>query len=280
MSEYSCHVRNLRTDALSGFRQEKEARSAGGFYLNPDDEGWLDAAGRSGLCVVCENCGSVVEKAPGGDELECPDCGESIFRVFQTFRLVAIKRGFSARWHRPWLWIAIDVPTSARKGMVEIRFTVDGSDPTLTSPVYAGPIPYRKEYRPIRAAVFYSDARSQIIEWDYGRAERNRDQIRKQSEGDAPSPPRPPPARPRPSPPPTRRPPPPPFRRPSPPPIPVRPAKPAPAKPKDEEKGCGCLMVLALGIGGVALIGNGAPGIGAIMAIVAALAAIGMFQDD
>lgn len=277
MSEYSCQVRNLGPDALSGFHDEKEALSAGGFYLNPDANGWVDAAGRTGLCIVCENCGAIVEDVPPTGELDCPACGESTFRVLQTFRLVTITNGFSARWHRPWLWVAIDVPNQARNGMAAIRYTVDGSDPNWTSPVYEGPIPYRKEMKPIRAAVFYHDARSQIIEWDYGRAERNRDRIRKQS-GSADGRPTKPPRRrtkPKSAPPsssPRRTPP-------TPPPIRIKPPDES-TKPKDKNKGCGCLMILAMGIGGVALIFGEKIGVGLLLAGIAVLATIGMFKDN
>ena len=262
MSEFSCKVRNLRTDALSGFRKEKEALAAGGRYLHPDADGWLDANGYAGLCIVCENCGSIVEEATGEGELYCPDCGESTFRVFQTFRLVTIKDGFVARWHVSGLMVAIDVPASAIAGMIGIHYTTDVSDPTLASPVYTQPIPYRKEYAPIRAAVYYSDARSQIIEWDYDRAEKNRNQIRKQTaESNRAKPTK------------TR------VKRPKSTPKPKAPEA-SPGENKDEGKGCGCLLALVMGIVGVVLISNNWRIIGWILTIFAVLSIIGMFQDE
>ena len=264
MNGFSCHVRNLRPDSLSGFRSEKDACSAGGCYLQPDAFGWIDATGREGLCIVCENCGSVIENAPGAGELYCPDCGESTFRVFQTFRLVSIKVGFVARWHVPGLMVAIDVPASATTGMMEIHYTTDGSDPTLTSPVYTGAIPYHKEHAPIRAAVYYPNARSQIIEWDYGRAETNRKRIKKQCGNNSTSESHKVKLEPIPHLPETTR-------------VPATPTAHSAAS-KDDDKGCGCILVLAMGIGGVALISNGWPIIGWILTIVAALMVIGMCQ--
>ena len=260
MSEFGCHVRNLRTDSMSGFRNEKDALAAGGCYLHPDDAGWLDAGGRTGLCVVCENCGSVVEDVSDAVELNCPDCGESLFRVIQTFRLIKIRDGFCVRWHVPGLMVAIEVPGDARDGMVGIHYTIDGSDPTLASLVYTEPIRYHKTYAPIRAAVYYSDARSQIIEWDYGRAEANQKRIRKQSgnrgatESHAKTTPDEEPKS-------------------------TTPTSPS-AENKEDGKGCACLLALAMGIGGVALICNGWPVIGWILAIIAVLSVIGMFQDE
>ena len=264
MNGFGCHVRNLRTDSLSGFRNEKDALAAGGRYLHPDATGWLDVGGMTGLCVVCENCGSVIEDTSDAVELYCPDCGESSFRVFQTFRLVKIK-DFYARWHVPGLMVAIEVPNEARAGMLGIHYTVDGSDPTLASRVYTEPIRYHKEYAPIRAAVYYSDARSQIIEWDYGRAETNQKRIRKQSDSrDTPKSNRATPKRTTPSP----------------------KTKPKPTAPpphstenKDDGKGCGCLLVVAMGIGGVTLIYNGWSFLGWGLTVFAVLAVIGMFQD-
>lgn len=252
MDRPSCHIRNLRTDALSGFRKEKEALAAGGRYLHPAADGWLDASGLAGLCVVCENCGSIIESAPDAGELSCPDCGESTFRVFKTFRLVKIKNGFVARWHVSGSMVAIDVPSSARVGMMGIYYTTDGSDPVLTSPVYTDPIPYHKEYAPIRAAVYYPDARSQIIEWDYGRAESNRKRIRKQNGN---------PGKPE-----------------SPAPAPATP-KASTTEGKNDGEGCAVLLVLLMGIGGVLLISNDWPVIGWILAIFAALSFFGMVQD-
>lgn len=252
MNGFSCHVRNLRPDSLSGFRNEKDALSAGGCYLQSDADGWLDASCRAGLCVICENCGSVIEDVPAAAELSCPDCGESTFRVFQTFRLFTIKDGFVARWHIPESMVAIDVPDSAMIGMTGIHYTTDGSDPTLASSTYTRPIAYRKEYAPIRAAVYYPDARSQIIEWDYGRAETNRKRIRKQS-GNAST---------------------------------TKPSTPTSTTPKastgeskDDDKGCAALLVLAMGIGGIVLICNDWPIVGWILTIFAGLTVIGMFQD-
>ena len=185
MSEYSCQIRNLRTTSLAGFRREKDALSAGGRYLRPDSGGRLNVDGLTGLCVVCENCGAVLEEAPDADELVCPDCGESVFRVFQTFRLITIKDGFCIRWLVEGLLLSIEVPDSARAGMTGVRYTVDGSDPTLDSPAYTKPIEYQEDFAPIRAAIFYSDARSQIIEWDYGRAEANRQRIQEEADAGA-----------------------------------------------------------------------------------------------
>jgi len=265
MSEYSCQIRNLHTEALSGFFAERDAVSAGGHYLRPGSDGWLDAAGLTGLFVTCENCGSVVEEASDLGVLYCPDCGESIFRVIQTYRLVTIKSGFAARWHVKGLTIAIDIPNAFREGMTCIRYTIDGSDPTQESLVYDGPIPYRKEYSPIRAAVFYQDARTQVIEWDYGRAETNRKRIQKQSNQ---------------------------FGLPGSSKVrikePVEPKEdPKPTPPKegsdkknDEDgKGCGCLVALAMGVGGMCLIGNDWKVVGWILVIVATLVIIGMSQD-
>ena len=242
----------MRPDSLSGFRNEKAALAAGGCYLQPDADGWLDASGRAGLCVICENCGSIIEDVPSAGELSCPDCGESTFRVFQTFRLVTIKDGFVARWHVSGLMVAIDVPASAIVGMTGIHYTIDGSDPTLASSIYTQPIAYRKEYAPIRAAVYYADARSQIIEWDYGRAETNRKRIQKQSGN----------------------------------PRTTKPSTPKPTAPKastveskGDDRGCAVLLVLAMSIGGIALICNDWPVVGWILTIFAGLTVIGMFQD-
>jgi len=265
MTGLGCHVRNLRTDSLSGFRNEKDALAAGGCYLHPDTTGWLDVGGRTGLCVVCENCGSVIEDTSDAVELYCPDCGESLFRVFQTFRLIKIKDGFYARWHVPGLMVAIEVPNDVRAGMVGIHYTIDGGDPSLTSPIYTQPIPYHKEYAPLRAAVYYSDARSQIIEWDYGRAETNQKRIRKQS--DSHNTPKSNKAKPKRI-------------------TPLPKTKPKPTTPspystesKDDGKGCAVLLVLAMGIGGIALICNGWPVVGWTLTIVAILTVVGMFQD-
>ena len=86
MSAKSCHIRNLRAGALSKFIREEDARAADGQYLSPDATGWLDAAGLKRLCVVCENCGGVVDEVSGEDELTCPACGDDTFRVIQTPR--------------------------------------------------------------------------------------------------------------------------------------------------------------------------------------------------
>ena len=273
MNRHSCHVRNLQTGALSGFRQEKDALSAGGHYLNPGDDGWLDAAGRTGLCVVCENCGSVVEEVYDEGELTCPDCGETTFRVFQTFRLVTIKGDFSARWHVPGFMVAIDVPASAQKGMIGLHYTVDGSEPTLGSPLYTKPFAYHKEDAPLRAAVYYPDARSQIIEWDYGRAEKNRNQIRRQSRSRRTTePPQTKPRRPRPDP------------IPIPPAKPPRPETPEPSstekKGKDENKGCIILIFIAKILGGFALIHNDWSMTGWVLVTLGVLGIIGLFQDE
>ena len=266
MSGFSCHVRNLRTDSLSGFRNERDALSAGGCYLQPDASGWIDATGREGLCIVCENCGSVIESAPDAGELCCPDCGESTFRVFQTFRLISIKAGFIVRWQVPELMVAIDMPDSAKIGMMGIHYTTDGSDPTLTSPVYTDAIPYHKEYAPIRAAVYYPNARSQIIEWDYGRAERNRKRIKKQSGDD--NTPKSSKVKPE--------------RTPHSPETASKPAEPTEhsAEHNDDDKGCGCLLFSAIGIVGIVFICNDWPILGWIMAIWAAMSVIGMLKDE
>ena len=84
MGKHSCRVRNLRNDAISCFISEQDALAARGHYLAPDSRGWFDASGHTGLCVVCENCGSVVMQAPKTEALECPDCGECYFRVVQA----------------------------------------------------------------------------------------------------------------------------------------------------------------------------------------------------
>ena len=271
MSRHSCHVRNLQTGALSGFRQEKDALSAGGHYLSPGDDGWLDAAGRTGLCVVCENCGSVVEEVCDVGELACPDCGETTFRVFQTFRLVTIKGEFSARWYVPGFMVAIDVPASAQKGMIGLHYTVDGSEPTLGSPLYTKPIPYHKEDAPLRAAVYYPDARSQIIEWDYGRAERNRNQIRKESMSRRAA------EKPKATP-----------KRTVPDPVPIPPSKPprpktpepSPTEKKDNNTGCSVLIFLAMIFGGFALINNAWPTTGWILVIMGGIGFYGLSQDE
>ena len=271
MNGYSCHVRNLQTGALSGFRREKDALSAGGHYLSPDDSGWLDATGRTGLCVVCENCGSVVEEVQDAGELACPDCGEAVFRVFQTFRLVTVGGDFSARWYVPGFTVAIDVPARAKKGMVGLHYTVDGSEPTLASPLYTKPISYHKEFAPLRAAIYYADARSQIIEWDYGRAETNRNRIRKESSSRR-----------------TAEPPPPKPKWTTPEPDPVRPVEPlrpktpepTPSEKKDENTGCAILLLLAMIGGGIALVCNAWSVTGWILIVLGGLGFIGMFQDE
>ena len=178
MSEYSCKIRNLKKNALSGFRTEKEALATGGRYLRPDDAGWIDAFNLVGLCVVCENCGCVAEDVFDETEFCCSDCGESVFRVFQTFRLFKINAGFSVKWYRYNSAVSINVPDCEMYGDARICYTLDGSDPTLASFVYTEPIRYSKTYAPIRVAVFRNNERSQIIEWDYGRAERNRKKIK------------------------------------------------------------------------------------------------------
>ena len=266
MSQYGCYVRNLRTDSLSGFRNEKDALTAGGCYLRPDTTGWLDVGERAGLCVICENCGSVIEDASDDVELYCPDCGESLFRVFQTFRLIKIKDGFYVRWHVQGLMVAIELPNDARAGMLGIYYTIDGSDPSLTSLVYTGPIQYHKEYAPIRVAVYYSDARSQIIEWDYGRAETNRNRIRKQSVDDGSGESRhttpklkikPPEKTPRPATLPSRSP-----------------------KEKGKSEKPGCLHILGMGIGGVIIFNAGLEFIGVILIGYAVWTAIRTFGGD
>ncbi len=271
MNGYSCRVRNLQTGALSGFRREKDALSAGGHYLSPDDSDWLDATGRTGLCVVCENCGSVVEEVHDAGELTCPDCGESIFRVFQTFRLVTVGGDFSARWYVPGFTVVIDVPDRAKKGMVGLHYTVDGSEPTLASPLYTKPISYHKEYAPLRAAIYYADARSQIIEWDYGRAETNRNRIRKQSDSRRKAEP----CKTKP-------------KRTTPEPVPVRPLKPPspktpeppPSEKKDENTGCVVFLFLAMIVGGIVLVYNAWLVTGWILIVLGGLGFIGMFQGE
>ena len=260
MNGASCRIRNLQRNSLSGFRLEKDALAAGGHYLNPDSDGWLDAGGKSGLCIVCENCGSVVEDSDGSEELFCPDCGETTFRVIQTFRLTPIGSDFVAHWTGPGLKIAIDIPDSARSDLIGIRYTVDGSDPILTSPSYTEPIPYRKSFAPIRAAVFYSNARSEVIEWDYGRAEKNRKRIQDQSFGDdAPDS----------------------FDRKSKEPSAPKTTEASPSeKKKDENKGGGCIVILGMVIGGIALICNDWAITGWILTVLGVLAAFGMSQDN
>lgn len=260
MSGYGCHVWNLSTGALSGFRRETDALSAGGRYLIPDGGGGLDATGLTGLCVVCENCGAIVESVHGTGELSCPDCGEREFRVFQTFRLITIKDGFAFRWHDQGRAVAIDVPARFRNGMLGIRYTVDGSEPTLASPAYAGPIPYAPAFRPIRAAVFYDDARSQIIEWDYGRAQENRERIRVSSQDPIPGESGIPSGRGRPD-------------------APV-PESAGGREKKEDGKGCACVIFLAMGIGGVALLCNDWPVSGCILLLMALLGVIGLAQDQ
>ena len=317
MSGPSCRVRNLRRNSLSGFRLEKDALAAGGYYLNPDAEGWLNADGMKGLCVVCDNCGSVVADLGDDCVLVCPDCGEMTFRVFQTFRLSPIKHGFVAHWFGVSLKIVIDVPYDASVGMTGVRYTVDGSDPTLTSPLYTKPIPYRKSFAPIRAAVFYADARSQVIEWDYGRAEKNRKRIWRQSFcDDAPespgrkpkespgrkpkespgrkpkeSPGRKPKESPgrKPKESPDRKPKESPGRKPKESPY-RKPKESPPSKPSEgdhekkkenKDKGCCCCMVfvgVVIGIGWIA--GGPLPRLGWFWIVLCVLAAIGMLQDD
>ncbi len=149
--------------------------------------------------------------------------------------------------------------------MIGIHYSVDGSDPTLTSPVYTKPISYHKEYAPIRAAVYYPDARSQIIEWDYGRAETNRERIRNQS-GNANTTESPKVKDKR---------------------LPPMPET-APttttfevdsSESKESGKEYAILLVLAMGIGGIILICMGWPVTGCILTTVAGLSVIGMFQD-
>ena len=84
MNRHSCRIRNLRTEALSYFMGEEDALAAGGQYLHPDASGWLNAAGMERLCIVCENCGSIVVTASGDGEFSCPDCGDCSFRVIHT----------------------------------------------------------------------------------------------------------------------------------------------------------------------------------------------------
>lgn len=53
----------------------------------------------------------------------------------------------------------------------------------------------------------------------------------------------------------------------------------SPTESKDDSKGCAVLLVLAMGIGGIALMCNGWPITGWILTIGAGLSVVGMFQD-
>ena len=253
-----CHVRNLRESALSGHVSEIDAIATGGRYLAPDASGYYDASLAHDLCVTCVNCGSIIEESPGAGELSCPVCGESTFHVFQTFRLVMIKNGFSARWQVQGLMVAIDVPASARDSMTGIRYTVDGSDPTLASPLYTKPIPYRKTYAPLRAAVYYNDARSQIVEWDYGRTKKKHKRIPKKAKDET--------------------------GRPTFPPAPIPPPRtpyPKPTKtPRrgNRKSGCGKLVVFAMGICGMVLVWNEKNVAGWTLIVLAILTSVCMFH--
>jgi len=79
-----CHVRNLRTSALSGYVSEIDAIATGGHYLPPDNSGWFEANYAHDLCVTCANCGTVVTNPGPGVELICSDCGQDEFYVVQT----------------------------------------------------------------------------------------------------------------------------------------------------------------------------------------------------
>ena len=92
MNRPSCRIRNLRAEALSGFIGEEDALAAGGQYLNPDASGGLNVEGMERLCIVCENCGSVVVTASGDGEFSCPDCGDISFRVIQTSQNAPVRQ--------------------------------------------------------------------------------------------------------------------------------------------------------------------------------------------